>query len=110
MAQDCLKVSPAFNPSGLPGLMQHWNCGKKMVFHFDTTGWSSHEWVHFLKNLPGEISLEDMEALDRQFAFTKQWQCGDFGCLVCSLCQKPLSAGFRRHGTLFSAYWKKENS
>jgi leukotriene-A4 hydrolase len=43
---------------------------KKDGFSFDTTGWSSHEWVHFLKNLPGEISLEDMEALDRQFAFT----------------------------------------
>lgn len=37
---------------------------------FDTTYWSSHEWVHFIKNLPTDISLESIQELDKQFDFT----------------------------------------
>lgn len=32
--------------------------------------WSSHEWLHFLKNLPPELSLQQMEELDRFGDFT----------------------------------------
>ncbi len=32
--------------------------------------WSSHEWLHFLRNLPENISLEQMQKLDAIFQFT----------------------------------------
>ena len=37
---------------------------------FDTSKWSSHEWVHFIKNLPMDISLEAVQKLDHTFNFT----------------------------------------
>ena len=37
---------------------------------FDTADWSSHEWVHFIKNLPRDISKESMKKLDTKFNFT----------------------------------------
>jgi len=38
---------------------------------FDTTGWSSHEWVHFIKNLPEDLSISTMSKLDQAFHFTQ---------------------------------------
>jgi leukotriene-A4 hydrolase len=38
---------------------------------FDTAGWSSHEWVYFIKKLPNNISPESMAQLDRIFQFTQ---------------------------------------
>lgn len=35
-----------------------------------TQTWSSHEWLHFLRHLPKEMSLEDMKILDKAFDFT----------------------------------------
>ena len=35
-----------------------------------TNNWSTHEWLHFLRNLPTSISLEDMKSLDKMFDFT----------------------------------------
>ena len=35
-----------------------------------TTGWSTHEWLHFLRNLPRPIARERMAALDAAFHFT----------------------------------------
>lgn len=32
--------------------------------------WSSHEWLHFLRKLPENLSLEQMSALDLYFQFT----------------------------------------
>jgi len=34
-------------------------------------GWSSHEWQHFLRNLPDSLTLSDMEDLDNAFHFTE---------------------------------------
>lgn len=36
----------------------------------NTKDWSSHEWLHFLRNLTPELSFEKMEALDRTYNFT----------------------------------------
>ncbi|MAT53280.1 MAG: aminopeptidase [Saprospirales bacterium] len=33
----------------------------------DTSGWTSHEWVHFVRNLPKEISPQRLQELDRAF-------------------------------------------
>lgn len=32
--------------------------------------WSSHEWLHFLRNLPEDLTLEQMSSLDLYFQFT----------------------------------------
>jgi len=36
-----------------------------------TTDWSSHEWLHFVRSLPENLSIEKMEELDTAFGFTK---------------------------------------
>jgi leukotriene-A4 hydrolase len=33
-------------------------------------GWSTHEWLHFLRSLPRELSTERMRALDTEFGLT----------------------------------------
>jgi hypothetical protein len=33
--------------------------------------WSTHEWLHYLRHLPKDISLERMIQLDRAFGFTQ---------------------------------------
>ncbi len=35
-----------------------------------TTGWSTHEWIHFLRNLPDSMSAEQMRDLDATFNFS----------------------------------------
>jgi len=47
--------------------LQRWQNGEDA---FDTANWSSHEWVHFIKNLPKDISKESMKKLDAKFNFT----------------------------------------
>jgi leukotriene-A4 hydrolase len=36
-----------------------------------TKGWSTHEWIHFLRHLPPSLSREQMQDLDRTFKFTE---------------------------------------
>ncbi len=36
-----------------------------------THAWTTHEWLHFLRNLPESLSLVQMKALDDQFHFTQ---------------------------------------
>lgn len=36
----------------------------------DTKGWSTYEWMHFLRHLPEGLSADKMEDLDRAFHFT----------------------------------------
>jgi len=36
-----------------------------------TNGWSSHEWLHFLRSLPGTLTANQMTVLDKEFAFTR---------------------------------------
>jgi leukotriene-A4 hydrolase len=35
-----------------------------------TAGWSSHEWVHFLRSLPASLTLAQLADLDAAFGFT----------------------------------------
>lgn len=37
----------------------------------DTSGWTSHEWVHFVRNLPKEISSNRLQELDKAFNLSK---------------------------------------
>jgi leukotriene-A4 hydrolase len=36
----------------------------------NTSEWSSHEWLHFIRNLPADLSQNQMEGLDKAFRFT----------------------------------------
>ncbi|MGE0488642.1 MAG: M1 family metallopeptidase [Vulcanimicrobiota bacterium] len=36
-----------------------------------TSGWSSHEWLHFLRSLPENVTLAQMAELDQGFDFTR---------------------------------------
>ena len=36
-----------------------------------TEEWSSHEWLHFIRNLPENISKEQLQELDKTFGFTQ---------------------------------------
>lgn len=36
----------------------------------DTSGWSVHEWLYFLNNLPENLPLADLTALDEAFDLT----------------------------------------
>jgi len=35
-----------------------------------TQGWSSHEWLHFLRHLPKDLDRNDLKKLDQAFGFT----------------------------------------
>lgn len=35
-----------------------------------TTGWTTHEWLHFLRKMPDSMNAAQMKALDAQFHFT----------------------------------------
>jgi leukotriene-A4 hydrolase len=45
--------------------------GGKAASELITEGWSSHEWLHFVRAIPSDLSLENMAALDAAFGFTK---------------------------------------
>lgn len=36
----------------------------------NSSNWSSHEWLHFIRNLPQDLSVEKMKALDTTFKFS----------------------------------------
>lgn len=38
---------------------------------FGSKTWSSHEWLHFVRNLPNDLSNDQMKKLDDAFGFTK---------------------------------------
>lgn len=50
-------------------LLRKWRDGL-LLNSSDVREWSTHEWLHFLKNLPQRLSLEEMEALDSLGNFT----------------------------------------
>ena len=47
-----------------------WKGGTKPG-QLETEAWTTHEWLHFIRNLSGELSLRQMEELDNAFGFTK---------------------------------------
>ncbi|TGE24154.1 M1 family peptidase [Hymenobacter aquaticus] len=49
--------------------LQSWQQGTA-ASTLPTTGWSSHEWVHFLHGLPKSLSAAQLSELDEAFGFT----------------------------------------
>jgi len=50
---------------------KRWASGETPAAKIDTTGWTTHEWLHFLKALPQQMTPEKMAELDRAFKFTQ---------------------------------------
>lgn len=44
--------------------------GGQPASKLDTKGWSTFEWMHFLRHLPKDLSVEKMADLDKTFHFT----------------------------------------
>ncbi|HEX2164159.1 MAG TPA: leukotriene A4 hydrolase C-terminal domain-containing protein, partial [Thermoanaerobaculia bacterium] len=44
--------------------------GGEAAEELDTADWTTHEWLHFLRGLPAELSVERMAELDEAFGFT----------------------------------------
>ena len=45
--------------------------GGKAAGSLTTSAWTTHEWLHFLRHLPTELSQEQLTELDDAFGFTK---------------------------------------
>ncbi|MCF2859680.1 M1 family metallopeptidase [Pseudoalteromonas sp. SMS1] len=61
-------TSDAFNQ--VDSHTQAWLSGSKQLNTLPTKSWTVHEWLHFLNNLPRDLSLENMAALDKAFNLT----------------------------------------
>lgn len=44
--------------------------GAKQLAGMGTKDWTTHEWLHFIRHLPANLSVEQMEDLDQEFGFT----------------------------------------
>lgn len=47
-----------------------WQSGTPAA-QLQTEGWSSHEWLHFIRKLPEDISQDQLRELDQVFGFTR---------------------------------------
>jgi len=61
-------VSDAFEKIGAEATA--WQTGKKKAAEIITQGWTTQEWLHFLKALPAKFDKDHMAELDTQFRFT----------------------------------------
>ena len=57
--------------SQLDELHRAWLNSELKTSDIDTDGWSVHQWLYFLNNLPDELSQKQMRMLDNSFGLTK---------------------------------------
>lgn len=48
-----------------------WLAGRLPTANLKTHKWTSHEWQHFLDNMPNTVTVEQLAALDRRFRLTQ---------------------------------------
>ena len=68
--------SDAPNPTSdafekVDALTQAWLKDEKTLADLPTDAWTVHEWLHFINNLPRDLAIERMEALDKAFKLTQ---------------------------------------
>jgi len=51
------------------GQLAAWRAGRS-AGDLDTAGWTTQQWLHFVRNLPADARAEDLRALDQAFGFT----------------------------------------
>jgi leukotriene-A4 hydrolase len=47
-----------------------WLEGRKQAAELQTSGWTTHQWLHFLDNLPANITAQQLSRLDAAFKLT----------------------------------------
>lgn len=66
--------------------------GKIMAHQIDTTGWTTHHWLYFLRNLGDNVTAEQLVALDASFNLT---QSGNSE-ILCDWFQLCIDAGYTK--------------
>jgi leukotriene-A4 hydrolase len=64
-----LPQSDAF--TAVDGQRSAWLNGKLAVKELKSSNWTTHEWLHFLDNLPPDISSQRLRELDAELSLTK---------------------------------------
>ncbi len=62
--------TPSARFAQVDATLNAWREGAKAVT-LDVEGWTTHEWLRFLRALPADITIERMSDLDQAFGFTK---------------------------------------
>ncbi|NVK21619.1 MAG: M1 family metallopeptidase [Kangiellaceae bacterium] len=55
----------------IDGATKSWLSDEKTIEQLDSDNWTVHEWLHFINNLPEDLSLERMNQLDTSFELTQ---------------------------------------
>lgn len=50
--------------------LEQWKKGQKEAGEFGTKNWTTHEWLHFLRQLPEELNDNQIKSLDKAYNFT----------------------------------------
>jgi len=56
--------------SNIDSIRTAWLEGKLPISRIDTKGWTTHEWLYFLNNLPNQLTQPQLAELDKAFALT----------------------------------------
>jgi len=64
-------VIPRSNAFQIVDAARHdWLDGKRSLANIDTSKWTTHQWLHFLDNMPSSITAAQLKQLDDAFRFT----------------------------------------
>lgn len=55
--------------------VQQWLRGDASLSDLATGAWSTHEWLHFLRQLDGQVDENKMEEIDEAFEFSRSGNC-----------------------------------
>jgi len=68
LPDNCVEVSSTLFAQVDEQLQKWMTTGK--VADIDTTGWTTHQWLHFLRHLPEDMDEQQLATLDKAFHFT----------------------------------------
>jgi aminopeptidase N len=57
----------------------------------DTSGWTTHHWLYFLRSLPDSLPIDKMNQLDRQYGFTRSGNSE----ILCQWLELSINSGYR---------------
>lgn len=74
--------------------VEKWTGGTEAT-NLNTDGWSTHEWLHFLKTLPDSMSQKEMAELDAAFGFTNSGNSEILGIWFIKVVNNEYEAGYQ---------------
>ena len=63
---------------------------------FGSDEWSSHEWLHFVRNLSEQMTVEDMDKIDQAFGFTQTGNSEILAAWLMHVISNKYTAGYQR--------------